>query len=97
MSTQILWFATRGAGIVALLLFTGVVLLGVLGAGRWQRPGWPRALTSGLHRNVALLSLVFLGLHIATAILDPFTALGPIAALVPVQRRHTDRSGWASA
>jgi methionine sulfoxide reductase heme-binding subunit len=83
MSTQILWFATRGAGIVSLLLFTGVVLLGILGAGRWQRPGWPRALTGGLHRNVALLSVVFLGVHIVTAVLDPFTALGPLAAIVP--------------
>jgi sulfoxide reductase heme-binding subunit YedZ len=83
MSTQILWFATRGAGVVSLLLFTGIILLGVLGAGRWQRRGWPRALTGDLHRNVALLSLVFLGVHIVTAVLDPFTALGPVAALVP--------------
>jgi len=83
MSSEILWYATRGAGVVSLLLFTGVVLLGVLGAGRWQRPGWPRALTGGLHRNVALLSLVFLGIHVATAVLDPVAALGPVAALVP--------------
>lgn len=83
MSTQVLWFATRGAGVVSLLLFTGVVLLGVLGAGRWQRPGWPRALTGGLHRNVALLSLAFLAVHIVTAVVDPFAALGPFAAIVP--------------
>jgi sulfoxide reductase heme-binding subunit YedZ len=83
VNSEIVWFATRGAGVVSLILFTGVVLLGILGAGRWQRPGWPRALTGGLHRNVALLSLVFLGIHVGTAVLDPFTALGPLAALVP--------------
>ncbi len=84
MSSEILWYATRGAGAVSLLLFTGVVLLGVLGAGRWRRPSWPPALTGGLHRNVALLSLVFLGVHVGTAVLDPFAAVGPLAAVVPL-------------
>lgn len=83
MNTEILWYATRGAGVVSLLLFTGVILLGMLGAGRWRRSGWPPALAGGLHRNLALLSLVFLGIHVVTAVLDPFAALGPIAALVP--------------
>lgn len=83
MTDQILWFATRGAGIVSLLLFTAVVCLGVLTVVRWQSPSWPRFLTVGVHRNLALLSLVFLAVHIVTAVADPFTALGPIAALVP--------------
>lgn len=84
MSTQILWFATRGAGIVSLLLFTAVVCMGVLTSARWQAPGWPRFLTAEVHRSLALLSIVFLALHIVTAVADPFTALGPIAALVPL-------------
>ena len=32
MSTQALWFATRGAGVVSLLLLTAIVVLGVAGA-----------------------------------------------------------------
>lgn len=83
MSTQILWFATRGAGIVSLILFSTVVILGLLAAARTQSSSWPRFLTVELHRNLALLSLVFLGLHIATAILDPFTSLGIAAAVIP--------------
>jgi methionine sulfoxide reductase heme-binding subunit len=83
MSAQILWFATRGAGIVSLLLFTGVVSLGLLTVVRWQSPSWPRFLTTGLHRNVALLAVVFLAVHIVTAILDPFTSLGVVAAAIP--------------
>lgn len=84
MSMQILWFATRGAGIVSLLLFTAVVCLGVLTVVRWQSPTWPRFLTVGVHRNLALLSMVFLGIHIGTAVLDPFTHLGWLAAVVPM-------------
>lgn len=83
MSTQILWFATRGAGIVSLLLFTAVVGLGVMTSVRWQARHWPRFLTAEVHRSIALLSVAFLALHIVTAVVDPYTALGWISALVP--------------
>ena len=76
MSDQILWFASRGSGIVSLVLSSAVVCLGLLTVVRWQRPGWPRFLTVELHRNLALLSIVFLGVHIVTAILDPYVSLG---------------------
>jgi methionine sulfoxide reductase heme-binding subunit len=84
MSDQILWFATRGSGVVSLVLSTVVVCLGLLIVVRWARPTWPRFLTAALHRRIALLSVVFLLLHIATAILDPFTSLGIVAAVVPL-------------
>jgi methionine sulfoxide reductase heme-binding subunit len=83
MSDQILWFATRGAGIVSLLLFTAVTGFGILTVVRWQSPSWPRFLTVQLHRNLALLSVGFLAIHIVTAIVDPFTLLGLVAAAVP--------------
>jgi predicted ferric reductase len=84
MSDQILWFASRGSGIVSLVLSTAVVILGILTVVRWQRPGWPRFLTIAFHRRVALLSVVFLAIHIVTAILDPYTSLGVLAAVVPL-------------
>jgi predicted ferric reductase len=84
MSDQILWFATRGSGVVSLILSTAVVCLGLLIVVRWARPSWPRFLTAELHRRLALLSVVFVVLHIATAILDPYTSLGLIAAVVPL-------------
>ncbi len=83
MTGSILWYATRGAGIVSLLLFTGVLTLGILTAGRWQTRSWPRFLTAKLHRDIALLSVVFLAVHIVTAVVDPYTSLGPLAALIP--------------
>lgn len=83
MSDSILWYATRGAGIVSLVLLTGVVMLGIVSAMRWQSASWPRFLTTGFHRNLALTTLGFLALHIITAATDPFTALGWNAALIP--------------
>ena len=78
------WFVARGAGIVSLLLSTAVVCLGLLTAARWQRPGWPRFLTVELHRSVALVSVVFVALHVVTAIVDPYAQLGLLAAIVPL-------------
>jgi predicted ferric reductase len=84
MSTQILWFATRGSGIVSLILFSAVACLGLLSVARTQSTWWPRFLTVELHRTLALLSVAFLAVHILTAVLDPFTHLGIAAALVPL-------------
>src|SRR5256885_7149164 len=82
MSNSILWYTTRGAGAMTLILLTAVVVLGILTVLRVQSPTWPRFLTTGLHRNLALMTLVFLTLHIVTAVVDPFTHLGWAAALI---------------
>jgi len=92
MSDTVLWYTTRGAGAVTLILLTAVVVLGVLSALRAQSPRWPRFLTTGLHRNLALLTIVFLALHIVTAVVDPFTHLGWLAAVVPFSSYY--RTFW---
>ena len=84
MFDQVLWFAARGAGIVSLLLSTAVVCLGLLTALRFERRDWPRFLTVELHRSIALVSVVFVAIHVVTAVLDPFTSLGIFAALIPL-------------
>ncbi|TMF58528.1 MAG: ferric reductase [Chloroflexi bacterium] len=83
MSDTVLWYATRGAGVVTLILLSAVAVLGIVSSMRWQTPAWPRFLTTGFHGNLALTTLAFLALHIVTAVVDPFTALGWNAALIP--------------
>lgn len=83
MSNTVLWYTTRGAGAVTLILLSTVVVLGILSNLRVESRRWPRFLTTGLHRNLALMALVFLALHIVTAVVDPYTNLGWAAALVP--------------
>ena len=83
MSNSVLWYATRGAGAVTLILLSCVVVLGILSTLRVQSESWPRFLTTGLHRNLALMTLVFLALHIVTAVVDPYTNLGWAAAVIP--------------
>lgn len=83
MSSQALWYASRGSGVVSLVLLTLVLVLGVLTRGGRPLPGLPRFAVAGLHRNAALLSVVFLLAHIGTAILDSYVNLSWTAALVP--------------
>lgn len=92
MSTSILWYTTRGAGAVTLILLTAVVVLGIVSTLRVQSERWPRFLTTGLHRNLALISVVFLTLHIVTSVVDPFTHLGWAAALIPFSSYY--RTFW---
>src|SRR5712692_6300717 len=66
-----------------MILLSAVVILGVLSSLRFQSARWPRFLTPALHRNLALMTLVFLALHIVTAVVDPFTHLGWLTAVVP--------------
>jgi methionine sulfoxide reductase heme-binding subunit len=83
MSDQLLWYTTRGAGAVSLILLSAVVVLGLLARLRFESRGWPRFLSAAVHRDLALMTLVFLLLHIVTAVVDPFTHLGILAAVVP--------------
>ena len=83
MSTTYLWYATRGAGAVSLLLLSAVTVLGVLSVARFESAGWPRFVTTGFHRNLSLLAVIFLALHIVTAVVDPYTNLGWATAVIP--------------
>jgi methionine sulfoxide reductase heme-binding subunit len=83
MNNQLLWYVTRGAGAVTIVLLSVVVVLGLAARVRFEGRGWPRFLSATLHRDLALMTLVFLGLHIVTAVVDPFTHLGIVAATVP--------------
>ena len=82
-NAKILWYLTRGSGIVALLLLTGSVLLGILNALRWQGRLWPRFAVGDLHRNLTLLSIAFVGLHVVTTVADGFAPIGFTDAFVP--------------
>ena len=89
-----LWYATRATGLVALLLLTVSVLLGILTAGRFASGNWPRFLTQGLHRNVSLLVLAFLALHVGTTVVDTYTSIPLTAAFIPFASSY--KTAWLS-
>jgi sulfoxide reductase heme-binding subunit YedZ len=78
-----LWYAARSSGYVSLLLLTAILVLGTLTALRWNTPDWPRFLSQALHRNLSLLVLVFLAIHIVTSVADPFAGIAVLNAVAP--------------
>jgi predicted ferric reductase len=89
-----LWYATRATGVVALLLLTATVALGVAGTARFSGPALPRLIRSGLHRNLSLLAIAFVGAHVMTTVLDSYTSISLENAVVPFTAAY--RPLWLS-
>ncbi|HEX4806615.1 MAG TPA: ferric reductase-like transmembrane domain-containing protein [Conexibacter sp.] len=77
------WMLTRAYGAVSLLLLTAAFALGVADVARWRSRTWPRFAIDALHRNIALLALAFVVVHVLTTVLDRFVSIGLAAAVVP--------------
>lgn len=82
-SSTPLWYLTRATGLVALVLLTGSMALGLLSSVRYQRAAWPRFVTIGLHRSSALLALAFTGIHVITTLADSFVPIRVADAVIP--------------
>lgn len=83
MSGSALWYVTRGTGVVTLVLLTISVALGVADVRRVHTARLPRFVIDAVHRNASLLALVFLAVHIATSVVDSFTPIRLIDAVIP--------------
>lgn len=83
MIAHALWYTSRATGLVSLLLLTGTVVLGALNTGRFTSRGWPRFAIAAVHRNLSLISIVFLAVHVTTAVVDPYAGIGWLDVVVP--------------
>ena len=77
------WYLTRGSGVVSLVLLTASVLIGIAGSMRVSGGMWPRFAVETVHRDVSLMVVVFLIIHIATSVLDTFAPISLTAAVIP--------------
>lgn len=80
---EILWAVGRATGIIALLLFTASMLLGIVTRSGRPLPGLPRFSLALVHRNISLFSMVFLGLHVGTLMFDSYAKLALIDVVLP--------------
>lgn len=83
-SSTALWYASRATGVVALLLLTAVLLLGLLVTRQGKLPGLPKFAVTGLHRNLSLLSVGFVAVHVLTAVADGYVNLPLLSAFIPL-------------
>jgi Ferric reductase like transmembrane component len=80
---KLLWYVTRGSGVVALLLLTAAVVLGVISALRWRGERWPRFAVTNTHRNLTLLSIVFVAIHVVTTVADGYAPIALTDGIFP--------------
>ena len=77
------WYLARGTGAVALVLLTASVVIGILGSVRFVAERWPRFAIDAVHRDVSLLVLVVLVIHIVTSVLDGFAPITLLDGVIP--------------
>lgn len=87
-SSQAIWYLARGTGAVSLLLLTTVTVLGILNVVRWSPPATPRFVLQRIHRNVSLLAVVFIVIHIVTVVVDGFAPIRWIDTVVPFRSAY---------
>ena len=81
--SQGLWLVSRASGLALLVLFSLVAVLGAAARLGSAPRRWPRFAVAEVHRALALFAVAFLGLHVATAILDPYVTIGWAATILP--------------
>jgi len=78
-----LWYTTRATGLVALVLLTGTLVLGIVCSIGWVSERWPRFLSQSLHRNLSLIGLSLIVVHVFTTVMDGYVPIGLANAVIP--------------
>jgi len=81
--STVFWYASRATGVVALLLLTAVLVLGILVNRQGRLPGLPRFAVTSLHRNISLLAVAFIAVHVLTAVADTYVSIPVLSGVIP--------------
>ena len=92
--TQLYWFIGRGSGIVAYILLTLSIFLGIALSRRWHSPNWPRLIVDAAHHWLTTTFYVFVGIHTLMMLLDPFAKFNLADVTIPFYSSY--RTLWLS-
>src|SRR2546423_9285070 len=86
LHSGLIWYLSRGTGVVLVAVLTLSTALGVL-AMRGGSTRWPRFALQSLHRNVSLIACALLLGHTATPVIDTYvnhyTTITTVDVVVP--------------
>ncbi len=82
------WEVARTGGMLAYVLVTASVVIGMLISLKLRSPAWPRFLTTDLHRYVTVFALTFTVVHGLAVWVDPFTGFTPAEVLLPAASHY---------
>jgi sulfoxide reductase heme-binding subunit YedZ len=83
VSSTWLWYATRASGLMAMVLLTATMVLGITTTTRARARRWPGFAQQELHRRISMIAVVFLAIHVLTSVLDTYVTISWAAVLVP--------------
>jgi predicted ferric reductase len=78
-----LWYLNRASGLVLMVVSTLAILLGQHATRRRERSATPRFMWLELHRNLTLVGLMLLVLHVFTSVADEYVDISVLDAVVP--------------
>ncbi len=77
------WYAARAGGVVAYVLLSAVIVVGLALAGKERVPGWPRFALEDVHRFGGLLVGAFVSAHVLLLVIDSKAHLSLGQVIVP--------------
>ena len=83
MNNELLWYTGRGTGLIALVLLTVVLVLGVVGRSGRPALGLTRFALADVHRNASLMALGLVLIHLTVLWMDPYARLRIFDLLIP--------------
>lgn len=80
---EAMWALGRGTGVVGVVLFSLALVLGITVRGGRAAAGLPRFGVARLHRDVAVMATVFIGIHLVSLLFDSYAQLDLVDVAVP--------------
>jgi methionine sulfoxide reductase heme-binding subunit len=87
MRPEVWWYAARSSGLVAWALLTASTCIGLAQSSRLLRGLAKGPWVLDLHRHLAMLTVVFTGVHVVALWADSFVTFGPLELFVPMVSR----------
>ena len=81
--TDALWYLGRGTGVVALVMFTVTVLLGITTRSGRSALGLGRFGVAELHKTASLTGVGLIVVHVVTLLFDPWAQLRVVDTVLP--------------
>ena len=79
----VVWYAAWAGGILAYLLLTASVALGLLMSGKVRLKRWPRFALEDVHRFIGILAGLFVAIHGGALLVDSFVPFSLTQVFVP--------------
>ncbi|NBV27101.1 MAG: ferric reductase, partial [Actinobacteria bacterium] len=84
LTSPYIWYTSRVSGVIALVMLTLVIVLGILISTRVGGRRVGRFEITEMHRSISLIAMIFVGIHVVTTVIDTYVNIGWVSSVVPM-------------